>query len=33
MAVQKKITHPGIDERKAKGLQARDRTPLSSHAR
>src|SRR3974377_1660126 len=32
MAVQKKITHLSIDERKAKGLEARDRTPPSSHS-
>jgi len=31
MAV-KKIAHPTIDERKAKGRQARDQTPPSSHA-
>jgi uncharacterized protein (DUF2252 family) len=31
MAVQK-IAHPSIDERKAKGLEARDRTPVSSHS-
>jgi len=28
-----KIAHPSIDERKAKGLEARDRTPLSSHTK
>ena len=32
MAVEK-ITHPSIDERKAKGREARDRTPPSSHAK
>jgi uncharacterized protein (DUF2252 family) len=32
VAVQK-IAHPSIDERKAKGLEARDRTPLSSHTK
>ena len=32
MAVQK-ITHLSIDERRAKGSEARDRTPLSSHAK
>src|SRR5499425_3619370 len=31
MAV-KKVAHPSIDERKAMGRQARDRTPPSSHA-
>ena len=31
MAV-KKIAHPTIDERKARGMQARDQTPPSSHA-
>ena len=31
MAVQK-IAHPSIDERKAMGLKARDRAPLSGHA-
>jgi uncharacterized protein (DUF2252 family) len=30
MAVRK-IAHPSIDDRKAKGLEARDRAPLSSH--
>ena len=30
--VVKKIAHPTIDERKAKGRQARDQTPPSSHA-
>jgi uncharacterized protein (DUF2252 family) len=28
----KKITHPGVDERKARGLEARELTPVSSHA-
>ena len=28
----KKIAHPSIDERRAKGEEARDRTPLPSHA-
>jgi uncharacterized protein (DUF2252 family) len=32
MAVRQ-IAHPGIGERKARGEQARDRTPLSSHAK
>ena len=32
MAVRK-IAHPSIDERKAKGLEARDRAPLSSHTK
>src|SRR5262245_16065648 len=31
MAV-KKIAHPSIDERRAEGKEARDQTPLSSHA-
>lgn len=31
MAVQK-ITHLSIGERRAKGSEARDRTPLSGHA-
>jgi uncharacterized protein (DUF2252 family) len=30
MAV-KKVAHPSIDERKAKGVEARDRVPVSSH--
>src|SRR5437773_8301762 len=32
MAVRK-ITHPSIDDRKARGLEARDRTSPSSHAK
>ena len=32
MAVRE-IAHPSIDERKARGLEARDRTPVSSHAK
>ena len=32
MAVRK-ITHPSIDDRKAKGLEARDRAELSSHTK
>ena len=32
MAVQK-ITHLSIDERRAKGREARDRTPPSGHAK
>src|SRR5499427_7448051 len=32
MAVRK-IAHPSIDERKAKGLEARDQAPLSSHTK
>src|SRR5262252_2391938 len=32
MAVRK-IAHPSIDERKAKGLDARERAPLSSHTK
>ena len=32
MAVRK-IAHPSVDDRKAKGLEARDRTPPSSHAK
>ncbi|HEV8277359.1 MAG TPA: DUF2252 domain-containing protein [Streptosporangiaceae bacterium] len=32
MAVRK-IAHPSIDDRKAKGLEARDRAPLSSHTK
>ena len=32
MAVRK-IAHPSIDERKARGLEARDRTPPSSHTK
>jgi uncharacterized protein (DUF2252 family) len=32
MAVRK-ITHPGIGDRKARGREARDRAPLSSHAK
>src|SRR5215471_3872619 len=29
----RKIAHPSIDERKAKGLEARERAPLSSHTK
>ncbi len=32
MAVRE-IAHPSIDERKARGLEARDRTPVSSHTK
>src|SRR6516225_9004441 len=32
MAVQE-ITHPGVGDRRARGREARDRTPLSSHAK
>ena len=32
MAAVKKIAHPSLDDRKARGLEARDRAPLSSHA-
>ena len=32
MAVRK-IAHPSVDDRKAKGLEARDQAPLSSHTR
>ena len=32
MAVRK-IAHPSVDDRKAKGLEARDRTALSGHAK
>src|SRR5215475_12970921 len=32
MAVRK-IAHPSIDDRKAKGLEARDQAPLSSHTK
>ncbi|HSS90555.1 MAG TPA: DUF2252 family protein, partial [Streptosporangiaceae bacterium] len=32
MAVRK-VAHPSIDDRKAKGLEARDRAPLSSHTK
>jgi uncharacterized protein (DUF2252 family) len=28
----RRVPHPSVDERRAKGKQARDRTPLSSHA-
>jgi hypothetical protein len=31
MAVRR-IAHPSVDDRRARGKQARDRTPLSSHA-
>ena len=32
MAVRK-VTHPSIDERRAKGMEARDQAPLSSHTK
>ena len=31
MAAVREIAHPSIDERKARGLEARDRAPVSSH--
>src|SRR6478735_947319 len=31
MVAVREIAHPSIDERKARGLEARDRTPVSSH--
>src|SRR4029453_17908211 len=31
MAV-KRVAHPSVDDRRARGLEARDRAPLSSHA-
>jgi uncharacterized protein (DUF2252 family) len=31
MAPRTRISHPSIDERRARGKQARDRTPVSSH--
>jgi uncharacterized protein (DUF2252 family) len=30
---ERKIEHPSVGDRKAKGLEARDQTPLSSHAK
>jgi uncharacterized protein (DUF2252 family) len=33
MAAVREIAHPSIDERKAKGREARDRTPVSSHTK
>jgi uncharacterized protein (DUF2252 family) len=33
MVAVREIAHPSIDERKARGLEARDRTPVSSHAK
>ena len=30
---ERKIAHPSIDDRRAKGLEARDRAPLSSHTK
>ena len=30
MAV-KRVAHPSVDDRRARGLEARDRTPPSSH--
>jgi hypothetical protein len=32
MAQRKRVPHPSVDERRARGRQARDRTPGSSHA-
>jgi uncharacterized protein (DUF2252 family) len=32
MAARTRIPHPSVEERRARGEQARDRTPLSSHA-
>jgi uncharacterized protein (DUF2252 family) len=31
-ATSRRVPHPSVDERRARGKQARDRTPLSSHA-
>src|SRR6476620_6039462 len=31
MAVKQQVAHPSLDERRAAGRQARDRTPVSSH--
>jgi hypothetical protein len=31
MAVKTRIAHPSVEERRAHGKEARDRTPLSSH--
>jgi uncharacterized protein (DUF2252 family) len=33
MVAVREIVHPSIDERKARGLEARDRTPVSSHTK
>jgi uncharacterized protein (DUF2252 family) len=33
MVAVREIAHPSIDERKAKGREARDRTPVSSHTK
>src|SRR4249919_2512961 len=33
MVAVREISHPSIDERKARGLEARDRTPVSSHTK
>jgi uncharacterized protein (DUF2252 family) len=33
MVAVREIAHPSIDERKARGLEARDRTPVSSHTK
>src|SRR5689334_6211129 len=32
MAVRQQVAHPSLEERRAAGRQARDRTPLSGHA-
>ena len=32
MAATTKVSHPSVDERRARGEEARDRTPPSSHA-
>ena len=32
MAARMKVTHPSVDERRAQGKEARNRTALSSHA-
>src|ERR1700751_4710715 len=29
----RKVAHPSVDDRRAKGLEARDRAPLSSHTK
>ena len=32
MAARRRVPHPSVDERRARGKEARDRTPPSSHA-
>jgi hypothetical protein len=32
MATSSRVSHPTVDDRRARGLEARDKAPLSSHS-